>query len=83
MVDADGLNALSKIGMPNIKAQAVFTPHVGEMARLTDLSVDEILEDVIGVATRYAKQWGGSGGVKTSNDSNSQPKRQVSDQYNW
>lgn len=58
VVDADGLNALSKRGVPKVKAQAVFTPHIGEMARLTNLRVDEILEDVIGVAIRFARQWG-------------------------
>lgn len=60
VVDADGLKLLAKI--PNwheyLPAPAVLTPHPGEMATLTGLSVAEIQEDRVAVAERYAAEWG-------------------------
>ncbi len=61
VVDADGLNALS--GCTEVLAKtrklAVVTPHIGEMARLTGLAVDEIKkEGVVRIARRFAGQWG-------------------------
>lgn len=59
IMDADGLNALVQV--PNwwqyLPDDAILTPHPGEMVRLTGLSVDEIQEDRIGVARRFAGQW--------------------------
>ena len=46
LVDADGLNALAKIEEWWIRVpeqRLILTPHVGEMSRLMDLPVDEIL----------------------------------------
>ncbi|HWR30486.1 MAG TPA: NAD(P)H-hydrate dehydratase [Negativicutes bacterium] len=60
VLDADALFALS--GHIEILAAtdalAVLTPHPGEMARLTGLSVRQIQSDRIGVARRFAKEWG-------------------------
>ncbi|MBP2665056.1 MAG: nnr [Firmicutes bacterium] len=60
VLDADALFALS--GHIEILAAAdtlaVLTPHPGEMARLTGLSVRQIQADRIGVARRFAIEWG-------------------------
>jgi NAD(P)H-hydrate epimerase len=59
VIDADGLNSLAGHewwGRTNIPI--VLTPHPGEMARLTGLSVAEIQADRLRVALRFAEQWG-------------------------
>lgn len=59
VIDADGLNALTKINkwFEVLKKDAILTPHPGEMARLTNLSVDEIQKNREGFAKKYAKEW--------------------------
>ena len=59
VIDADALNMLAtrRTWQAGRKAAAVFTPHPGEMARLTGLSVAELQADRLGVARRYAKEW--------------------------
>jgi ADP-dependent NAD(P)H-hydrate dehydratase / NAD(P)H-hydrate epimerase len=58
VVDADGLNAFE--GMAEKLAGGgrplVITPHPGEMARLTGMSIPEIQKDRIGVARRFSKE---------------------------
>lgn len=56
VIDADGLNVLAKnvSWLNNKKSEIVLTPHPGEMARLTGLSLDEITENPIDVATEFA-----------------------------
>ncbi|MBP2641869.1 MAG: nnr [Firmicutes bacterium] len=60
VIDADALYALN--GHTEILAGApvlaIVTPHPGEMARLTGLSVNEINENRIAVARQAAEQWG-------------------------
>ncbi|OHB26642.1 MAG: hypothetical protein A2X84_07475 [Desulfuromonadaceae bacterium GWC2_58_13] len=61
VIDADGLNALGSRPeflrqCPRLKA--VLTPHPGEMARLTGTSVAEVEADRIGVARRFAADYG-------------------------
>jgi NAD(P)H-hydrate epimerase len=60
VIDADGLNNLTRIdGWTSlVKAPAVLTPHPGEMARLTGLSIAEVQADRLGLARRYAAEWG-------------------------
>lgn len=60
VIDADGLKLLTKIDrwaerLPN---DTVLTPHPGEMAVLTGLSKDKIQSDRIGIAEKYAQEWG-------------------------
>ena len=59
VLDADALFSLS--GHLELlsasEALAVLTPHPGEMARLTGLSVRQIQSDRIGVARRFAMEW--------------------------
>jgi ADP-dependent NAD(P)H-hydrate dehydratase / NAD(P)H-hydrate epimerase len=59
VIDADGLNILSKIGewWGRLGGSVVLTPHAGEMARLTGQSVEKIQPDRINVAQYYAKKW--------------------------
>ncbi len=60
LLDADGLNALAEhIDILQCeKADTVLTPHLGEMARLTGISISEIQENRTAVAAEYAKKWG-------------------------
>lgn len=57
--DADGLKMLH--GIPNwykwLPESTVLTPHPGEMSILSGLSLDEIQQDRIGVARKYATEW--------------------------
>jgi len=59
VLDADVLNTLARI--PNwwqqLNDDAILTPHPGEMARLTGLSVDEIQSDRVGITEKVAKDW--------------------------
>ncbi len=56
IVDADGLNAISK--NPDVLRKTsktpIITPHPGEMSRLTVLSIKEILADPVEVARKFA-----------------------------
>jgi hydroxyethylthiazole kinase-like uncharacterized protein yjeF len=58
VLDADGLNAFEeqRQALNGQRHPLIITPHPGEMARLTGLSVEQIQEDRIGVARRYAKE---------------------------
>lgn len=60
IVDADGLNILSKIEnwWDKIQTEVVLTPHPAEFARLTGLPVEQIQSDRVGVAKRFAGSWG-------------------------
>lgn len=58
VLDADALNMLAAATdfpqWPKRKAATILTPHPGEMARLTGLSVREVQADRIQLARRYA-----------------------------
>ncbi len=58
--DADGLKLLAEIEnwYELIAEPAVLTPHPGEMAVLTGLSVAEIQADRMNMAKKYAQEWG-------------------------
>lgn len=53
VIDGDGLKFLS-----DLKGDFILTPHPGEMARLTGLTVSEIQSDRINVVQYWAKKWG-------------------------
>ncbi len=59
VLDADGLNVLSKNidWLRSKKAELVITPHLGEMSRLTGLSIEEINKNPITVARNFAMEW--------------------------
>lgn len=60
VIDADGLNALSRTeGFHEaLHESTVLTPHSGEMARLTGERVSNITEKPEAVALHYARLWG-------------------------
>ena len=60
VIDADGLNIIaSDIDiLKNRNCDVVLTPHPGEMARLTNLSVAEVEENREGIASEFAKKYG-------------------------
>jgi hydroxyethylthiazole kinase-like uncharacterized protein yjeF len=59
VLDADALNILSRI--PDwwqwLTDDAILTPHPGEMARLCNLTIDEVQSDRLGIARRFAAEW--------------------------
>ncbi len=60
VLDADALNAIScnSAILKNLSVDAVVTPHPGEMARLTGLSIGDVQADRIGAARRFAENNG-------------------------
>jgi NAD(P)H-hydrate epimerase len=60
VVDADGLNILS--GIPRwwerLPADAILTPHAGEMSRLTGLTIEQVQADRLETCRRSAAEWG-------------------------
>ena len=62
VIDADALNILSGISdtervWRRLPADAILTPHPGEMSRLTGMPIDEIQRDRVAVAERMAGRW--------------------------
>ena len=59
LIDGDGLNLLSKMEnwWEKLNGEVVLTPHPGEMARLTDLSVNEIQANREEITKQFAKKW--------------------------
>lgn len=59
VIDADGLRLLA--GIPEwskrLRGAGVLTPHPGEMAALTGLTVEEVQKDRENTALRFAKEW--------------------------
>ena len=60
VLDADGLKLLAEISdwPQRLPPYSILTPHPGEMAVLTSLSVAEIQRDRLACAEHYAEQWG-------------------------
>ena len=60
VLDADGLNivaenpSLSEYFTENV----IVTPHVGEMARLTGMEIDEVKEHLVETAVSYSEKYG-------------------------
>lgn len=59
VVDADALRLLSRVAcwQSQLPGGSVLTPHPGEMAALTGMTVDEVQEDRLGLAERSAQAW--------------------------
>lgn len=60
VIDADGINVL-KDNLELIKNRenkVVLTPHLGEMSRITGLSIDYIKQNRIEVSQQFAKEYG-------------------------
>lgn len=60
ILDADALNCIANNVdiLKNAKCELLITPHPGEMARLTKMSVAEIEKDRMKTATDFAKEYG-------------------------
>ena len=59
LIDADGLNSLSKLPRwwERVSPRCVLTPHPGEYARLTGRSIAEIQADRLSAATAASGEW--------------------------
>lgn len=59
LIDADALNIISEDTdiLKNHKAPVIVTPHLGEMSRLTGLSITDIQKDIIGIARKFAAEY--------------------------
>ncbi len=58
VIDADALNILAQTKLLEWKNQeVVITPHIGEMSRLTGLTIEAIAKEPLKVARTYAQQW--------------------------
>ncbi|MFC1860251.1 NAD(P)H-hydrate dehydratase [Chloroflexota bacterium] len=59
VIDADGLNTLAKTPhwWQQLGGDAILTPHPGEMARLTGMSVGEVQSERVSIAKRVALEW--------------------------
>ena len=59
LVDADGLNNLSQVrDWPSrVSSPLILTPHPGEMATLTGLTVDRLQADRVATAREWAARW--------------------------
>ena len=57
VIDADGINALSRSKdiLSSLSSQTVLTPHPGEMARLIGGTVEALERDRIGIAEQFAQ----------------------------
>lgn len=60
VIDADGINVLKdNLQLLNEKNnKIVLTPHIGEMSRITGISVDTINKNRIDIARQFAKEYG-------------------------
>lgn len=69
VIDADGLNIISKMGNwpDKLKIEMVLTPHPGEMARLTGLTVGELQADRINITQKFARIWNRTIVLKSAN----------------
>lgn len=57
IIDADGLNCMDKNVLKKRK-NAVITPHIGEMARLTGLEAEQVKSNLVKVASDFAAEYG-------------------------
>ncbi len=79
VIDADGINALAlNINiLKKTNAPIILTPHPAEMSRLTGLSVKEIEQNRVQIATRFAKEYNCIVALKGSNTLVAMPDGQV------
>jgi len=59
VIDADGLNAVARnpVILKRAQAPVVLTPHPGEMARLTGITIREVQADRVAVARKFASEF--------------------------
>ncbi|MEM6447529.1 MAG: NAD(P)H-hydrate dehydratase [Cyanobacteria bacterium P01_D01_bin.123] len=59
IIDGDGLTAIAKnpVLLQQRHSDTILTPHLGEMARLTDMAIAEIEADPVTLLQRCAREW--------------------------
>ena len=60
LIDADGLNTISKYGidiLKNKKCDVILTPHLKEFSRLINMPIDEIQKDIFNISKNFAKEY--------------------------
>ena len=79
LIDGDGLSAVHPIlDQMSCRTQpTIFTPHIGEMARLTGLSVNEVGASAIDVVQESAEKWGATLVLKGAHSLIGMPDRRV------
>lgn len=60
VIDADGLNVISKNRelLKMLHNKVIITPHIKEMSRLTDISCQDIRENIVKVAKDFSEKYG-------------------------
>ena len=79
VIDADGLNAIAQAKelMLLLDKEAVLTPHLGEMARLTDMQIPTLAADRISAAETFTEKFGVTLVLKGAPTVTSYPKGEV------
>ena len=60
IIDADGLNTISKMDMDilkNTECKVILTPHLKEFERLSKIKMEDIKQDEINIAKEFAKRY--------------------------
>jgi len=59
VLDADGLNAFAKDSTPlkNLPYPVILTPHIGELSRLLNLTIEEISKDRVAISRKIAQEY--------------------------
>lgn len=60
VIDADGLNTISKMNMDilrNTKCKVILTPHLKEFERLSKIKIEDVKQDEINFAKDFAKEY--------------------------
>lgn len=69
IADADALNIIAKEPaiIENAKCDVILTPHIGEMARLTKLDKELIINDKVNVALNFSRKYKAAVVLKSAN----------------
>ncbi len=57
VIDADGLNALARLGPIDTECPLILTPHAGEMARLLGMTADAVQKDRVAAVRTAARRY--------------------------
>ncbi len=58
VIDADGINLLSKDILPFLKGRGIITPHIGEFARMMETDTSDVMKNRLELARCMAVQYG-------------------------
>jgi NAD(P)H-hydrate epimerase len=57
VIDADGINALKTDTLKKLKNRAVLTPHLGEFARLLNISIEDVKKDRLELLKKFSVEF--------------------------